>query len=170
MALIACKECGREVSDKATSCPGCGAPIGVAAAGQKAEPTAAMPSPPAKPKRKTSPAAWVALIALIGGTIWYTQSRGYKEQALPVLPVEVKYREAMTGPGLVLHVKNQTEKALVLMVKMTNPTTKQSKNFRLDLSPKGSTEVGYKEGWTGASGDQLELFNDAYQTWKGSFP
>lgn len=27
MALISCKECGREVSDKATSCPHCGAPI-----------------------------------------------------------------------------------------------------------------------------------------------
>ena len=27
MALINCKECSREVSDKAFSCPGCGAPI-----------------------------------------------------------------------------------------------------------------------------------------------
>ncbi len=27
MALIACPECGREVSDKAPTCPGCGAPI-----------------------------------------------------------------------------------------------------------------------------------------------
>lgn len=28
MALIKCSECGKEVSDKASSCPGCGAPIG----------------------------------------------------------------------------------------------------------------------------------------------
>lgn len=27
MALIACTECGKEVSDKAASCPSCGAPI-----------------------------------------------------------------------------------------------------------------------------------------------
>jgi DNA-directed RNA polymerase subunit RPC12/RpoP len=27
MALIKCSECGKEVSDKATSCPNCGAPI-----------------------------------------------------------------------------------------------------------------------------------------------
>lgn len=27
MALIECPECGREVSDKAPTCPGCGAPI-----------------------------------------------------------------------------------------------------------------------------------------------
>jgi DNA-directed RNA polymerase subunit RPC12/RpoP len=27
VALINCSECGKEVSDKATSCPNCGAPI-----------------------------------------------------------------------------------------------------------------------------------------------
>lgn len=27
MALIQCHECGREISDSATSCPGCGAPV-----------------------------------------------------------------------------------------------------------------------------------------------
>lgn len=27
MALIKCSECGKEVSDKANSCPNCGAPI-----------------------------------------------------------------------------------------------------------------------------------------------
>ncbi len=31
MALIKCSECGREISDKAAACPGCGAPIEVAA-------------------------------------------------------------------------------------------------------------------------------------------
>ncbi len=27
MALVKCSECGKEVSDKAAACPGCGAPI-----------------------------------------------------------------------------------------------------------------------------------------------
>jgi DNA-directed RNA polymerase subunit RPC12/RpoP len=31
MPLIKCSECGREVSDKAQSCPNCGAPIGLTA-------------------------------------------------------------------------------------------------------------------------------------------
>ena len=31
MALMACPECAREISDKAPSCPGCGAPIASAA-------------------------------------------------------------------------------------------------------------------------------------------
>lgn len=29
MALIKCSECGREISDKAEACPGCGAPVSV---------------------------------------------------------------------------------------------------------------------------------------------
>ena len=29
MAMIKCPECGREISDKAASCPGCGVPIGI---------------------------------------------------------------------------------------------------------------------------------------------
>lgn len=33
MALIKCKECGKEVSDKATACPACGAPIAAASVG-----------------------------------------------------------------------------------------------------------------------------------------
>ena len=33
MALIKCSECGREVSDKASACLGCGAPITAAGAG-----------------------------------------------------------------------------------------------------------------------------------------
>ncbi|MEJ2610244.1 MAG: zinc-ribbon domain-containing protein [Candidatus Thiodiazotropha sp.] len=29
MALIECHECGKQISDSATSCPGCGAPVRV---------------------------------------------------------------------------------------------------------------------------------------------
>lgn len=31
MALINCPDCNKEISDKAPTCPGCGAPIGAAA-------------------------------------------------------------------------------------------------------------------------------------------
>lgn len=34
MALITCNECGRQISDRASSCPGCGAPV----VGQSASP------------------------------------------------------------------------------------------------------------------------------------
>lgn len=39
MALIKCSECGREISDKASACPGCGAPVSAPAAEQPPAPT-----------------------------------------------------------------------------------------------------------------------------------
>ena len=50
MALKKCKECGHEVSKKASSCPNCGAPL-------------------KKPKRKTSTFTWLVLI-LIVAAVW----------------------------------------------------------------------------------------------------
>lgn len=51
MALITCSECGREISDTAAACPGCGAPMEVAARKQ--------PQPAAPPAAGAPiPAAW----------------------------------------------------------------------------------------------------------------
>lgn len=156
MALLACTECGKEISDKASSCPSCGAPSAA--------------SPPKRTKRKTSPVAWAALIAIVGGLLWYSQSREYKEQSLPTLPIEVGYRKAITGPGMVLHVKNTSGQPLFALVGLSNPTTKENKSFRVDIPAHGSAELGHKEGWVLASGDSLQLSNVAFKTWKGSIP
>lgn len=39
MALIKCTECGREISDKAQSCPGCGSPVETLTNNKADEPT-----------------------------------------------------------------------------------------------------------------------------------
>lgn len=64
MALIKCDECGKEVSDKAASCPGCGAPS--APAPNQSE---SVDSKPAKVTR--SGAAWEGLgfVLIIGGML-----------------------------------------------------------------------------------------------------
>ena len=56
MALIRCSECGTEISDRAATCPKCGAPVATTAAAQPA----VTPTP-----RKTSPATWGCLVFLI---------------------------------------------------------------------------------------------------------
>ncbi|CAN7495447.1 zinc ribbon domain-containing protein [Acidovorax sp. LjRoot74] len=53
MALIACAECGKEISDKAAACPHCGAPVAKAAANKYGPPGA---------KSKASP--WPAAISI----------------------------------------------------------------------------------------------------------
>lgn len=61
MALIACPECGKEISGKAPACPHCGAPsVSAPSAAQEREQYAAVfPGPGKKP---TSP--WPAIISL----------------------------------------------------------------------------------------------------------
>ena len=160
MALVQCSECEHKISDQAVACPNCGAPV--------RGPTTA--SPPSKEKKKTSPATWVALLLVIGGIVWYLQSREFKEQSLPPMPVEVSFRGALLGPGLVLQVKNKSARHLSILVVLKNPSMQQGKNYRLDVAPQETSEVGHREGWTLASGDNIELFHNDYQSWKGNIP
>jgi hypothetical protein len=160
MALVTCSECGKEVSDAAVSCPGCGAPTGIAGLSGAQE----------RKKRKTSPIAWAALIAIVTGIAWYSQTREFKEQSLPPLPVEVRYRTAMLGPGMVFHVKNTSSKPLFAVVTLKNPTTREEKSFRIDLARDGTAEIGHQEGWVLAPGDTFQVFNEAFQTFQGSIP
>lgn len=76
----------------------------------------------------------------------------------------------MTGPGLVLVVKNTSDRHLVFIATLTNPTTNQEKSFRLDAAPSALVEVGYKEGWALASGDNLKIENNDYKPWVGNIP
>jgi hypothetical protein len=57
MALIACGECGREVSDKAVSCPHCGAPINRAAA------------VPVKPQKTNNIGCFTTFVVIVGA-LW----------------------------------------------------------------------------------------------------
>lgn len=45
MALIKCSECGREISDKAEACPGCGAPVEVAVVPPEGQAEHVVPAP-----------------------------------------------------------------------------------------------------------------------------
>lgn len=56
MALIKCAECGREVSDLAAACPGCGAPI------PRVSASARSPTPGTRPTLK---AEWIILLVLL---------------------------------------------------------------------------------------------------------
>ena len=63
MALIKCSECGKEVSDKATACPNCGAPPSSGQARQRRD------NPPVRVVR----AGWrweaIGALLVIGGLI-----------------------------------------------------------------------------------------------------
>lgn len=59
MALVKCRECGKEISDKALACPSCGAPMAVVAEGDSGHSSRAG-------------AKWEGLgfVLIVGGLIW----------------------------------------------------------------------------------------------------
>lgn len=80
MALIACAECGNQVSDKASACPKCGAPTAstpiqappIASQSVAPQPVAPQSVAAPAPSRKVSPGFKVAivLLALAGGGVY----------------------------------------------------------------------------------------------------
>lgn len=89
MALVSCMECGREVSDKAASCVGCGAPIGATrptppplhAAPVNAAPYA-QPQPVARAR-----VAYVLLGLFLGGLGIHNFYAGYHGRAVAQLVI-----------------------------------------------------------------------------------
>jgi hypothetical protein len=182
MAIIDCPECKKPVSDVAPACPLCGAPVAQLVAGKPAQAAAAHAAPAqaeraASPqKRRTAPWAWVMVGVLATlGLVFFVMDKGQEqqqraEQRKPDMPLKVGYRKAVLGPGLVLLMENRSERHLAVVLTVGNPTTKQIKSFRVDVSPKQTAEVGHLEGWTFASGDSLKIAHTDYRTWQGSLP
>lgn len=75
MALTNCADCGREVSDRAAACPGCGAPIG--------------PPPPSQP---------ISAVTVRGGKV-RVERAGFRWEAIGVLGVIVGVVALIAGAG-----------------------------------------------------------------------
>lgn len=162
MALILCSECSKQISSLASACPQCGAPV---------SPQTIVNSviEQKKAKAKTQPLTWVIAVAIACVAFWYLP-KANRDANLSPLPVEIKTRPALTGPGLVLSVKNISTRHLALLVSLKNPTTSQERSFRLDAAPSGAVEVGHREGWTLESGDLIKIANHDYRDWEGRVP
>jgi len=82
---------------------------------------------------------------------------------LPV-PVAFSLRHAMTGPGLVLGLRNQSSEPLTLQLEFTRPST-QEKIFRQwELPAQGFTEFGHGEGWAFRPGDIVSVSDGRHQS------
>jgi hypothetical protein len=82
MALVNCKECGQEVSQKAKSCPKCGAPI----------------------KKKTSWVIWVVLIFVVLWLIGYLSEKGSSPSSSTVSSQSAKGVTSVYKVGDTAHV------------------------------------------------------------------
>jgi hypothetical protein len=158
MGLRNCYECGNAVSDRASACPKCGAPQASAVA----SPTS---GPQAPTRRRTHPLAWMALAGIIG----YFSYAAYQAN-LPKIPVAVKYRPALTQPGLVLMFENTSDSALTFVATLTRPATSNTRSLELLAGAHQTVSISSRDGWLGEHGDQVTLKNNHFQTWSGSIP
>ena len=61
MALVSCEECKREVSDRATTCPHCGFPIGATSSAAPASPNPQQTTIVSKPETSTTGSVFMGL-------------------------------------------------------------------------------------------------------------
>jgi zinc-ribbon domain len=161
MAIVRCAECGNEISDKALTCPKCGAP--------QASSCTSPAGTSAKPKAKTHPVTMgiaIALVAIAIGSYAWQQH----ESSLPKLPVTVEYRSAILERGLVFVFRDGLDSPISVVATFKRPSTGVTLSREVYISPKFPTSIGGHEGWIGQSGDTIELKNNNYQTWSGAIP
>lgn len=114
----------------------------------------------------------VSILVVAAGFAYYLKEETRKEyekvqaeyESRPELPVEISYREALLGPGLVAVFKNTSSRHLAVVATLYNPTLQKEESYRLDLSPEMSKVVGHSEGWAFASGDVIKLVHSEYKT------
>lgn len=160
MAIQLCNECGKEVSDKALSCPHCGALQGA----EKKVGTQI------NKFLRSIFFSLVGLCVILYGVSWYLGSPDVEEPELPQLPIEVQFRDALLGNGLVLKVNNTSDKTFMAVAVLSNPTTQETKTYRMDIAPNSSNEIGHLEGWVLASGDNVRIVKDGFKSWEGIIP
>lgn len=100
MALVACPECGAQVSDSAPACPRCGHRNPAAAAA--ASPPRVSPLPPVPPRRSSSMPGWAIALLVVGGFFGVVVLLGIVAAlAIPRLAAD---REAAAPEELVTYV------------------------------------------------------------------
>jgi hypothetical protein len=82
----------------------------------------------------------------------------------PVLPVRVTFRLAWMGQGLVATVRNVSDEPLNVIAELRENGTDAVRNVSLALDAKGTTEIGYAQGWTITSGQSLTVVAGGYRS------
>jgi len=113
------------------------------------------------------------MLAVLGAGAVYFYKENVREEyertteeyeARPEMPVELSYRSALMGAGLVIVIKNTSSRHLSVVATFLNPTLNKEESYRIDISPGSVKEMGHAEGWAFASGDVIKLVHNEYKT------
>lgn len=116
MALVACDECGREISTRAAACVGCGAPITVSPSTEAEERANLGGTMPLVAPRRSEFRAflWIALVllsALVGTLLWKVASKAPTEQT----EAQFQAQKSATEHGNLLEAVEQCDKRYAQM-------------------------------------------------------
>jgi hypothetical protein len=95
-----------------------------------------------------------------------TRDAALAEANRPEIPVRVTFRLAWMGQGLVATIRNVSEQPLNVIAELreSGANANTVRNVSLALDAKGSTEVGYAQGWTITSGQSLTVAASGYRS------
>jgi hypothetical protein len=82
----------------------------------------------------------------------------------PELPVQVSFRPAWMGQGMVATFRNVGAQQLTLMVEFRDPNLKASRDFALVVEPGGTAEVGHPQGWLVNSGQSVRVAASGFRS------
>jgi hypothetical protein len=86
--------------------------------------------------------------------------------AQPDLPVRVSLRSALMGSGKVAQLHNFGATELAVAVTVRSNASNQQKEWRIVIPANGTKQIGRRQGWNFAFGDELELLQDGYRPMK----
>lgn len=82
----------------------------------------------------------------------------------PELPVQVSFRPAWMGQGMVATFRNVGSEQLTLMVEFRDPNLKASRDFALVVEPGATAEVGHPQGWLVNSGQSVRVAASGFRS------
>jgi len=137
MALIRCAECGNEISDKASACPRCGAPVGSGVA--PAPPPAPATPAPSAPQQATSglqppPAKPIKPFLTIGRLILWAFILGGGWLAFK-MATGTSLVAAVRGPQVIVNERLQLKEGSAMGYGFTVPSPRQV-DVEVSASPK----------------------------------
>jgi hypothetical protein len=111
--------------------------------------------------------AVVAAVAVIGVILLALAGRdrpggGPLPVLKPPVPVVVTYRNSLVGAGRVAVFSNQAPTRLTVTVEFVSKDKARRKAAAVDLSPNGTREVGWAEGWAFEAGDTVTVSHPDY--------
>lgn len=80
------------------------------------------------------------------------------------VPVEVSYRKAFLGPGLVVSLNSTAQQPLTVKVTMLRGASGAKAVREFTLAPGSRTEIGHAEGLPFTTGDEVVIEHAEYRT------